>query len=471
MIRIENLLRTPRSWLAPENIIYLKYAIVLAVIIASGYIAPRVAVGNHRYPTLLFLIYVAVGGGIVFLRRPVLGIFVIILGGFFVPFTGPGGFNTALIGVVITVMGWLLDMLNHHKKLVIIKSRTIKPIIFLIAVSLVSFGVGMVPWFSFGQTAPLDAQLGGLSIFVLSAGVFLVTAHLFRDMYLLERLTWLIIFLGGVYVLGRIFGDWGYFITKWYHNSVPSGSMFWTWLIALIFSQMLINKRLHLFWRFVLMGLLVAALYVAYVINYDWKSGWMPPLVTIVAIITVRYWRIARYIVVIVILPVFYYLSTQAIATDQYSWSTRLDAWLVVLEIAKVSPIFGLGFANYYWYATLFPIRGYFIRFNSHSQYIDLVAQTGILGLIGFLWFLGEETRLSFWLRNRVPEGFPQAYVYGVIGGVAGTVVAAFLVDWVLPFVYNIGMNGFRASILAWILMGGLVCIEQIYCHQGEPGF
>jgi hypothetical protein len=38
--------------------------------------------------------------------------------------------------------------------------------------------------------------------------------------------------------------------------------------------------------------------------------------------------------------------------------------------------------------------------------------------------------------------------------------VAAVLVDWVLPFVYNIGMKGFRGSMLAWIFLGGLLAIE-----------
>jgi MFS family permease len=119
-------------------------------------------------------------------------------------------------------------------------------------------------------------------------------------------------------------------------------------------------------------------------------------------------------------------------------------------------------------YTPLFPILGYYIEFNSHSQYVDLIAQVGFLGLACFLWFFGEIGRLSMSLRERVPEGFTKAYVYGVIGGIAGTLVAAALVDWVLPFVYNIGMQGFRGTVLAWIFLGGLVSIEQIV--RGQEG-
>jgi O-antigen ligase len=169
------------------------------------------------------------------------------------------------------------------------------------------------------------------------------------------------------------------------------------------------------------------------------------------------------------LIPIFAYLANRAIASDQYSWGTRIDAWIIVIEIAKANPIFGLGFANYYWYTRLIPLRGYTARFNSHSQYVDLFAQVGLFGLICFLWFFAEVGWLALQLRNRADEGFPRAYVYAVFGGVVGTLAAAFLVDWVVPFVYNIGMNGFRASVFAWIFMGGLVSIEQSVRAKTEP--
>jgi hypothetical protein len=65
-------------------------------------------------------------------------------------------------------------------------------------------------------------------------------------------------------------------------------------------------------------------------------------------------------------------------------------------------------------------------------------------------------------LKNKSLTGFAEAYTFGVFAGVIATMVAAFLGDWVLPFVYNVGLNGFRASILPWIFIGGLVAIEKI---------
>jgi hypothetical protein len=65
-------------------------------------------------------------------------------------------------------------------------------------------------------------------------------------------------------------------------------------------------------------------------------------------------------------------------------------------------------------------------------------------------------------LQNKLLTGFTKAYVYSVFAGIIATLVAAFLGDWVLPFIYNVGLTGFRASILPWIFMGGLVAIEKL---------
>jgi O-antigen ligase len=225
------------------------------------------------------------------------------------------------------------------------------------------------------------------------------------------------------------------------------------------------NHRLRLRWRIVLSGILLATFYVAYVQASAWKSGWVPPLVAVLAILAFRFWRPAFFLVPLGSIPA-YYFANLLIGTDQYSWGTRLDAWAIVINIVKANPILGLGFANYYWITPLFPIRGYAVVFNSHNQYIDILAQTGLVGLACFLWFFWEVGRLGWRLRERAPAGFARAYVYGALGGLVGILVAAALVDWVLPFVYNIGLTGFRASVLAWIFLGGLVSLEQMYAHR-----
>ena len=92
----------------------------------------------------------------------------------------------------------------------------------------------------------------------------------------------------------------------------------------------------------------------------------------------------------------------------------------------------------------------------------------GLLGLACFLWFSGEAARLGWKLKHSTPPGFAQAYVYGALGGLAGTLAAGTLADWILPFTYNIGLTGFRASMLGWMFLGGLVSVEQILRRQAK---
>ena len=36
------------------------------------------------------------------------------------------------------------------------------------------------------------------------------------------------------------------------------------------------------------------------------------------------------------------------------------------------------------------------------------------------------------------------------------------LCDWLLPFVYNITLNGLRASTFGWLFLGGLLALQPI---------
>lgn len=449
-------------WLKQNTQRALRLAVVVGLLLFTVVIAFK---GSERVMMLLIGLPPAIGVLLVLLKWPQLGLLAII-GAMVVGVDGPSGLNATMMVVAMMLGLRLLDNLVRGRTFQVVPSRTIRPLVAFLIVSGLAFGVGQLPWFLFAQPAPVGAQVAGLSIFILSAGAFLLAAHQIQELKWLKWLTWTFFLFSGVYIAGRLVPQLGQITQQLYPGS-SSGSMFWTWLAAMAASQALLNKRLRLGWRLAIGGLLVATLYVAYIQTNGWKSGWVPPLAALVAIVALRSWRLGLAMAVggLVLVPG---LLSDLIATDQYSYSTRVDAWLIVVEIIKVNPILGLGPANYRWYTPLFPIRGYAVQFNSHNQYVDLVAQTGLLGLACFLWFFWEVGRLGWQLRERVPAGFAQAYVYGALGGACGTLVAAMLGDWVLPFFYNVTLRGFRSSVLAWLFMGGLVALEQIVRRSGQ---
>jgi len=430
-------------------------------------IAALAFIASQRQLTLVLFLPLGVGLVLTFLRWPSLGLIVASLAGMVVPpFRGFSGFNVTMILVALLLGLWLLDMMVSRRQIQLAPSPTVWPLLSFLVVAALSFGVGQLPWFTFAVHAPLGAQLGGLAIVVLSAGTFLLVANQVRDLGWLRTMTWAFLAFGVLAIIvGSVLPKFGLSFQKLIQ---PVGSVYFIWLVAMAFSQAALNRDLHPGWRLALGGLVLITLYHVFFLRFVDKSGWLPALICIAAIIGFRSWRTG-----LVLIPVAavaaYYLMTGVVSSEEYSFSTRFDAWSIMAQIIKINPVLGLGFANYYWYTPLFHIRGYAVSFNSHNNYVDIVAQTGFVGLVCLLLFFWQVGWLGWRLREQAPAGFAQAYVYGALGGLAGMVVVGMMGDWVLPFFYNIGLSGFRSSMLGWLFLGGLVTLEQMVIRQKLP--
>jgi O-antigen ligase len=438
---------------------WVQFGIIAAVVLAS------IIVSFWGSTRMLVLALALLGGVVVTLvltRQPNIGFILILLGGMFVPYSGPSGLNAAVLMAAVMLGLWILEMLVIKRQFILVRSAVILPAMVFLAISILSFVMGQIPWFLFAQQAPIAAQAGGFAIFVFSIGVMLSAAHLIKDIRWLKIIVWVFIGLGAFYVLGRVVN---FQYNDRLYQSGALGSMFWTWLVALSFSQVVYNNKLKLRAKGLLISIVLLTFYVAVVQGYDWKSGWVPPLAAASVLLGIRYRKIVVFGIPFIAIAAVY-ITLDQISSDNYSWGTRVDAWRIILEISRVSPLLGMGFSNYYWYTPLFPIRGWHVVFNSHSQYVDLIAQTGFLGLISFIWLFLAIGRLAWNLTKQFPDGFSRSYLYGVIAGIVATMAAAFLGDWVLPFVYNVGLTGFRSSILPWIFLGGVVAIEQLLLNN-----
>src|SRR6266487_4441184 len=453
-------MRLLRQHLNQNPQLQLRYLLVISELLLIAALAFQ---ASQRLLALVLFLPLGIVLVLAFLRWPSLGLVVAPLAGMIVPFVGPSGLNVTMILVALMLGFWLLEMMIRERQILLATSRAIWPLLAFIVIALISFGVGQLNWLPFALHAPLGAQLGGLAIIVLSAGTFLLVANRVRDLNWLKTITWAFLAFSGLSILLRsVLPKFG---LPTQNLTQQVGAVFYIWVVSLAFSQAWLNRDLHPGWRLALSVLVLVTLYDQFVLRFANKSGWIPALVCIAAIVGFRSWR-AGLILFPIAVVAFLIVKTGVVSSEDYSVSTRLDAWLIMAHIIKISPILGLGFANYYWYTPLFPIRGYAVSFNSHNNYVDIVAQTGLVGLVCFLWLLWELGRLGWRLRERVPAGFAQAYVYGALGGLAGTAVIGMLGDWVLPFFYNIGLIGFRTSMLGWLFLGGLVSLEQMAMSQ-----
>jgi O-antigen ligase len=447
--------------------LWLRMAVVGGVLFLSAYLAPSASI-----------LYVILPAGIVavlvLIRNPELGLIALIVSALSVPFAIGTGTQTSLHAAILLIplmVGvWVIEMVRQ-KSIRLVPSSVNLPILLFALSALLSFLAGNLPWNYFAGRASLQSQSGGLAVFVFSAAIFLWVGNQIKDVFWLKVITIILLVVGAVAVVGKAFPPLTA-VSNLVLVTGASGSLFWLWVVALAGGQALFNRSLTISQRFAAGALAIGTCAVGWFAGRGWASGWMPPLVVALTLVWLRSWRMGLLISVLGALVVLIRepdLIPGLIRLDQYSIDTRLVAWAIVLgDVLPNNPILGLGPANYYFYTPLYPIVGYYISFNSHNQYVDILAQTGIIGLVVFAWLMLSIGKLGWNLRTRVDDGFARGYVYGCLAGLVGSLAAGVLGDWFLPFVYNIGLAGFRASMLGWLFLGGLVAIEQIANRKAQ---
>jgi hypothetical protein len=246
-----------------------------------------------------------------------------------------------------------------------------------------------------------------------------------------------------------------------------AGSLFWVWLVALAGGQGLFNRGLSRGLRLSLLALMIATLATGWIQARGWVSGWLPPAVALLVLIWLWNWRLG---VLATLAGVAYLVRGNVVLVDeltglkQYSIDTRGVALQILMQdLFPLSPVLGLGPANYYHYTPYYPILGYYVRFNSHNNYVDILLQLGVLGMAAFVWLVAALGRIGWTMRRLVAsDGFQLGYVNACLAGLVGCLAASWIGDWFLPFVYNIGYAGFRTSLLGWLFLGGLLAIQSI---------
>lgn len=407
-------------------------------------------------------------------RWPPLGLIALLIGSLIIPLSIGTGTQTQLNFTVIflplLIAVWLSRCVwsNDWRWL---RPRPNAALLAFAAVATLSLIVANVPSLAVAPTASLAAQLGGLSVFLLSAAVFVMVADQIRDVRWLQLMTVALLALGALYVVRRVVPVLRAATAELFQPG-SDGSLFWTWVVGLAFAQAAFNRRLSAEMRVALATVVLTAFYAALTQNRSWAGGWLPPLIAVLVALCVGAPRLGVLATLGGAAAAAWQLSDvvgQLVSDDRYSLLTRLEAWRVVAQIAEANPLLGLGPANYYHSTPMFPILGWNVHFSSHNTYVDIFAQTGLLGLACFLWFVWEVGRLGWRLLERAPVGFTHAYVVGALAGLGGTLVAAMMGDWLLPFVYNVGLKGLRSSVLAWFFLGGLMALDRLIPPQSPP--
>lgn len=431
-----------------------------------------------------WLLLLAVGlGGLVLLTHPALGLLSLVVAALVVPLEFGTGTDVALNPASLLIPGLgalgVLAMVQR-RRVRMAPSRMNQPLFYFLVASLISLLVGRATW---DPAVPvrgnfLLVQLAQWGIFAFSAMAFWLAANQMGEKAWLQRLTHTFLLLGGLVAIAMaVFGIST--VVGRLATVAAIRAPFWILLTGLAAGQLLYNKHLSLIWRMFLVMVLLAALVYAFLLQQEALSNWVGVAAVAGTLIWLRWFRL-RWPIVLIVLALLLlgilFPSLYDFAGGDTEWETsgasRLALIQRVVEVTMRNPITGLGPAAYRPYANATPFvygRAYWSNplINSHNNYVDIFAHTGLVGLGLFLWFMAEVAWSAWRLRSRFQAGFAAGFVNGMLAVWTGIVVTMLLLDWFLPFVYNVGFLGFQASVLVWLFMGGLVALENM--EDKEP--
>jgi len=441
------------------------------------------------YPSSRFLnLLVAAGGAVLLLQHQELGLYTLVVAALAVPMQFGTGtevmLNPATVLVPALFALWVLNGLLR-RELRLVPSRITRPLALFLLAGLLSLGLGYVTW---APTVPrprniLLVQLGQWAIFAFAGGAFLLAANLYKDERALRRLVFFYLVVAGGLGLLRIAPGAGDVFARLSTGAVDRAP-FWMLLTALAGGQLLYNAELGAGWRLFLLATLAAVLVYSFRLQQETVSNWVGVAAVAGILVWLRFPRLRWLVipaVIILSLTGVLFRAVYGFAGGEQEWDvsggSRIALTMRVIEVTLRNPLTGLGPAAYRAYAATKPLAygralWWVPAVNSHNNYVDLFAHVGLLGLGLFLWFMAELGILGWRLHGRKRSGFLAGYVDGMVAAWAGAMVLMVLADWFLPHVYNIGFQGFQASLLVWMFFGGLVAVEQIadVDQQGTDG-
>jgi O-antigen ligase len=448
-----------------------RVALVIGVLLAAAYLG--------WWPSMRWLLLFAAGGGaLLFLRVPNFSLLALIAAALVVRIEINTGtevvlnFTTLLIPALSFL--WLVERVGRGE-LHWASSRVDRPLLLFLLAGLISLLAGNVLWDPAIPKADNFwlVQLAQWTIFAFAALAFWLLANQRRAEVWLPRLTWGFLYMGGgLAILWLLPGIGGLVrpLTAVTFIRAP----FWVLLAALAGGQLLFDPALNKARRIFLVAVLAAVLYYAFIDQREAVSNWVGVAAVGGVLVWMRFTKLRGFIVILTVLLIitgmlFPSLYEFAGGDDEWTQSggSRLALIERVVSVTMRNPFTGLGPASYRNYANATPLQyegALWLnpKINSHNNYVDIFAHTGLLGLALFLWFLGELGWLGWRLSLQNRSGFVGGYANGMFAAWASSLVIMLLLDWMLPFVYNVGFPGFQASLLVWLFLGGLVAIEQL---------
>jgi O-antigen ligase len=386
---------------------------------------------------------------------------VIILIAAFVPFgLSTGTDSKVMLSMILSaayVMIWILHMLGVEKRIHFTPSAINRPLFGFVIISVLSLiwsNVFRDPAVRVTPSFPLVQAASTAVMVLLPLSALLVANSIHKE----KTLRWMVglILVVGVLDLGNRFAG--------LNLPINANGITQMWVIAFAISIFFFMKNIPRKLRVIMLLIAAASILWGFVLHIDWLAGWLPGFIVLGVISFIKSKKLFAFLVVAaVILFVlnanFYDKSINSEQTT--SGDTRLAAWSINWQVTSQHILFGTGPGGYAaYYMTYYPTQA----MATHSNYIDIFAETGVIGFAFYIWLFGSLVWLGLRLLRRLRGrgDFLEAATVAILAGTIGCIVIMGFGDWLIPFAYTQTIAGFNYEVYSWLFLGALVVIERL---------
>ncbi len=363
---------------------------------------------------------------------------------------------------------WFVKMVVANRKISVRPSAANWPAVFFIVMALISFVWSTVfvdYQVRYLYEAKFLPRLMTIIVMIISPLTTLLYANHLRSERAFRWIVWWFLAVASIF--------WIRFFIAWPRKSIiDTGGQFSAFVCALALGQLLFNHRLPWYIKLLLLWIIGIWMYIQIQLGITWLSGWLPVVVAIV-LVTLFYSR--KLALVFVLVGIVYLWLTSDIFSanlereNQESGVTRTAAWEQALDVTVDHLFLGTGPAGYHYYLTAYGIYDTGIAQLSHNNYVDILSQTGILGLIAYATFwIGVGIMAWKLLWTPMPTDFLRGLKAAVLAAYPVTLLSMMLGDWVIPFPYTQTLAGIDHTIWHWMMAGILMALYYFASDQAK---
>lgn len=394
---------------------------------------------------------------------------IILFSACFITFSLPTGTGSRLVlSLVLTmvlVTLWVLRLIIVEKRIRLYPSPVNAPLLGFITVTIISLlwsNIFRDPLVVIWSSFPLVQIVSTIVMVMLPMAFFLTVSNIQKERTL--KLLVAFMLLAGFFGLFRQYG--------YIRLPIDVNGLYYMWVVSLSTGLAFFSKQLSRWQRGLLLALAGLWIYWGLGLHVSWLAGWLPSVI-VVSILTFmrsKKWAIILVVAVLIYIGINfnYWYGTVFNAEKNQSGVSRLAAWEMNWRITGQHLLFGTGPAGYAaYYMSYFPTEA----MATHSNYLDIIAETGVVGFVFCVWFFlilaWQGYRLVSRLKGR--GDFIEGMANAVFSGTIGCIIMMGFGDWLFPFAYTQTIAGFNYAVYNWIFMGTLLVIDRMTKPQTNP--